>query len=166
MGNTSNAPNYNDTILDDVDYDLVQAGGWTRFGNLILDSIFFNICQAVFMAIYGMFESETARLTHTEGDMGYFWGRVLTQVLLSLFYYFAFETLTGGKTIGKYLTGTRAVNEDGTRISTKTALLRSLIRMIPFEFLSALGSPCYPWHDRWTKTYVVDERRSRLPPQL
>src|SRR5882762_9574298 len=52
----------------------------------------------------------------------------------------AFEGLTGGKTIGKYITGTRAVNEDGTRITFRTAVLRSLSRSVPFEPFSALGS--------------------------
>ena len=61
------------------------------------------------------------------------------------------------------MNGTRAVNEDGTRITFKTALLRSLSRLVPFEAFSALGAnPPYPWHDRWTGTYVIDETQSRL----
>jgi uncharacterized RDD family membrane protein YckC len=76
----------------------------------------------------------------------------------------AFEGFTGGKTIAKFINGTRAVNEDGSRINFKTALLRSLSKAVPFEAFSALGaSPPYPWHDKWTKTYVVDEKQSRLP---
>jgi hypothetical protein len=38
-------------------------------------------------------------------------------------------------------------------------------RLTPFEAFSALGSnPPYPWHDRWTKTLVIVESRSDLPP--
>jgi uncharacterized RDD family membrane protein YckC len=44
-----------------------------------------------------------------------------------------------GRTIGKLITGTKAVNEDGTEMSPKTIVIRSLIRMIPFELFSALG---------------------------
>ncbi|HEX9513187.1 MAG TPA: hypothetical protein VF939_22005 [Puia sp.] len=33
---------------------------------------------------------------------------------------------------------------------------------VPFEVFSALGSPCHPWHDRWTDTLVIDERLSQL----
>jgi uncharacterized RDD family membrane protein YckC len=74
------------------------------------------------------------------------------------------ESVTGGKTLGKLITGTRAVNQDGTRVSPRTAILRCLSRMVPFEPFSALGSPSFPWHDRWTNTFVIDERESTLPP--
>ncbi len=75
------------------------------------------------------------------------------------------ESVSGGKDPWKIGSpGTRAVNQDGTRISARTAILRCLSRLVPFEPFSALGSPSFPWHDRWTNTYVVDERESTLPP--
>jgi hypothetical protein len=40
------------------------------------------------------------------------------------------------------------------------------VRLVPFEQFSALGSPSYPWHDRWTKTIVIDEKLTTLPPQV
>jgi hypothetical protein len=49
-----------------------------------------------------------------------------------------------------------AETEDGQRISGVTALLRGLTRAVPFNALSALGTPCNPWHDRWNKTFVVE----------
>jgi uncharacterized RDD family membrane protein YckC len=75
----------------------------------------------------------------------------------------AVEYFTHGKTLGKLFTRTRAVNDDGTRLTPKTAFLRSICRIIPFEAFSALGSPCYPWHDKLSKTYVIDDRTSSLP---
>ena len=80
-------------------------------------------------------------------------------------YMFLLETIFKGKSIGKFVTGTRAVNEDGSFISTRTALLRSLSRIVPFEPFSALGNPARPWHDRWTHTYVIDEKKSVLNPE-
>ncbi len=65
-----------------------------------------------------------------------------------------------GKTIGKYITGTRAVNEDGSKITFSTGFVRGLTRLVPFNALSALGSPTYPWHDKWTNTLVIDEKLS------
>jgi RDD family len=62
-------------------------------------------------------------------------------VVLYIFFYGAFESITGGKTPGKYLTGTRAVKPDGTRITWDVAFTRSLSRIVPFEPFSALGSP-------------------------
>jgi uncharacterized RDD family membrane protein YckC len=64
--------------------------------------------------------------------------------------------LFGGRTLGKLITGSKAVREDGTSLTWKDACLRSLSRMVPFEPFSALGGA--PWHDRWTKTTVVRTR--------
>ncbi|RYX87593.1 hypothetical protein EON73_01090 [bacterium] len=71
---------------------------------------------------------------------------------------FAIETAFRGKTLGKLITGTRAINIDGTDISMPKSLLRNFIRAVPFNALSALGSPSKPWHDSWSDTLVVDEK--------
>ena len=84
-------------------------------------------------------------------------------VICFLIFNSVIETLSGGKSLGKLITGTRAVNDDGSRLEGTAAFIRSLVRVIPFEPLSALGTPAYPWHDRWSHTYVVDEKLSRLP---
>lgn len=73
------------------------------------------------------------------------------------------ESLLKGKTIGKYITGTRAVNKQGLAITAETAFVRGLIRMIPFEQFSALSIPPRPWHDRWSGSVVIDEKKSILP---
>ena len=70
-----------------------------------------------------------------------------------LVYYTIFEAATKGKTLGKILTGTIALTQDGTPFTFKHALKRTLCRFIPFEVLSALGY--MPWHDSITKTVVV-----------
>ena len=62
-----------------------------------------------------------------------------------------------GKTIGKFLTKTRAVNLDGSPISIKTAFARAFIRAIPLNTFSALTAACNPWHDKWTNTIVIIE---------
>jgi uncharacterized RDD family membrane protein YckC len=68
-------------------------------------------------------------------------------------YFFFAEGLMNGKTIGKFVTKTTVVNDDGTPITMGTGVLRGLCRMVPFEAFSAFGG--YPWHDKWTKTRVV-----------
>ena len=89
----------------------------------------------------------------------------LLYLLLFVLYMFGTEALFKGKSLGKLITGTRAVNEDGSDISAKTALLRGLSRIVPFEAFSALGNPSYPWHDKWTNTYVIDEKASNRPQE-
>lgn len=74
-----------------------------------------------------------------------------------LFYYSICEKAFKGYTIGKLLSGTRAIREDGQELTFKDVILRSLSRMMPFEVFSALGDGA-PWHDSWTKTRVIKAR--------
>ena len=73
-----------------------------------------------------------------------------------LLYYTLCEKLFRGKTLGKLITGTRAIREDGTDLTLKDAFLRSASRIVPFEAFSGFGTR--PWHDTWTKTKVIQSR--------
>lgn len=85
--------------------------------------------------------------------------RILRVAIVFGGYYISMEYFLG-KTVGKYLTGSRVVNQDGSRITLRTAILRFLCRFIPFEFLSlALGYDAKAWHDTLTKTLVVDDKK-------
>jgi uncharacterized RDD family membrane protein YckC len=163
MEDTYAIPAGEENILDDADVvQLCQASTGKRLFNYIVDYIIswviyryviYRLVVAFITAIYQYVDSKA--------------GLYVISYLIVIGWYTlfrtAFEGFTGGKTIAKFMNGTRAVNEDGTRITFKTALLRSLSRMVPFEAFSALGAnPPYPWHDRWTRTYVIDESQSRL----
>ena len=153
-----------ENILDDVEYTFTQASSGQRFLNYIIDRV------AIYLVWnYLLYKADVwlLRLIYRYSD-----SRELLYVSSYLFAitFFVFilailESVTGGKTLGKLITGTRAINQDGTRITPKAAILRCLCRLIPFEPFSALGSPSFPWHDRWTKTYVIDEKLTSLPPQ-
>lgn len=69
-----------------------------------------------------------------------------------LIYYTLLETLFKGKTLGKFLTRTRAIRLDGSELTFKDAFLRSACRLIPFEPFTGFG---IPWHDSITNTWVV-----------
>jgi uncharacterized RDD family membrane protein YckC len=71
-------------------------------------------------------------------------------------YYSISEKVFNGYTLGKLVTGTRAIREDGGELTTKNAIHRSFSRFLPFEFLSGFGEK--PWHDSWTKTTVIKTR--------
>jgi uncharacterized RDD family membrane protein YckC len=73
-----------------------------------------------------------------------------------IIYYTFCEKVFKGYTLGKLITGTRALREDGQELSFKNALLRSLSRLVPLEAFSAFGG--YPWHDSWTGTMVIKSR--------
>lgn len=140
--------------------NLVQASHGKRFANYIIDTIVFYIISFLIEMVFGTIFPEFN--FYTENVVG----GILLSMLFSMLLYGAvfggFEALLKGKTPGKYITGTRAINQDGTYISTSTAFKRGFLRIIPFEAFSALGSPCFPWHDKWVDTYVIDEKTSSL----
>jgi uncharacterized RDD family membrane protein YckC len=167
MDNTPNTPEIradDPNILDDVHYTLYQATSGKRFVNYLIDWLGFYLIwrllliqllvQLLFLIDFPI-DNRLALYAFSYLAVATVFGLVVGGV----------EAATGGKTLGKLITATRAVNDDGSRISAKTAFLRYLVRLVPFEAFSALGNPSYPWHDRWTKTVVIDERLTTLPPQ-
>lgn len=73
-----------------------------------------------------------------------------------IIYYTLCEKLFKGYTLGKLITGTRAIRQDGKELTFKNALLRSLSRCVPFEVFS--GFSTLTWHDSWTDTMVIKAR--------
>ena len=67
------------------------------------------------------------------------------------------------KTPAKFITKTKVITEYGEKPSFKTIFIRTLVRFVPFEAFSFL-SPERPrgWHDRWSKTIVIDDIK-KLP---
>jgi uncharacterized RDD family membrane protein YckC len=90
-------------------------------------------------------------------------GNLFVLFLFAL-YYLICEGLLKGKTLGKYITKTRAVNVDGSTMEMSTVVKRSFSRMVPFEQFSFFGSEPTGWHDRWSDTMVIDETKS--PQQI
>ena len=149
-------------LFADNEYQLVQASAGKRFANYIIDIIFFTV-----IAVVGMFVAVIVNpgladaLSEENSEASLTFNLVI--LFFMIFCWFGVEAIFKGKTLGKLITGTRAVNEDGSNLTVKAAFLRSLCRMVPFEVFSALGNPSYPWHDKWAKSYVIDEKESNRP---
>jgi uncharacterized RDD family membrane protein YckC len=154
------------SIFDNDEAQLVLASQGKRFLNFIIDRIAYAVFYMLLNSFLGVLYMEAL---YELAGYNSFLVRVIS-VIVSLCWYALFmggiEALSKGKSLGKLITGTKAVNEDGSTISPKTAILRGLSRMVPFNEFSALGNPSYPWHDRWTRTYVIDEKQSIYPEQL
>jgi len=145
-------------LLLDLEDSYVRAKGGKRFANYIIDIIAFYLVLVCIGIIWALISPDTLNAI-VDSDNSVFADRILGLVLY-VFFMFGQETLFKGRSIGKMLTGTRAVNLDGTPINSTKAMLRALSRAVPFCAFSALGSPCNPWQDRWTDTVVIDVRRS------
>jgi uncharacterized RDD family membrane protein YckC len=142
-----------ENLFDDLTPQLVQASSGKRFINYIIDVLSFSVFMYFFSYVLVAVGYNLAAVMYG-GDHP-----IVSQLIFVTFYgmYMGFtEAIFRGRSLGKLFTRTIVVNEDGSRISAQTALRRGLSRAVPFETFSALGTRCYPWHDRWNKTYVVN----------
>lgn len=143
------------TILDHDDhlsrtpgyYEL--AGTGKRFANYLLDVIGFYIFMVLLAAIGGIFAPEFVDGFLESGITQYV-------VIYSVYviYYTLMEGALNGKTLGKFVTRSRAIRDDEEPLTWQDALIRSLCRLIPFEAFSFLAGP-RGWHDSFSKTKVV-----------
>ncbi len=148
----------NEQLLDiglATEAKLIPASKQKRFINYIVDQIvgmlflvgFFLLLESVF--VLGL-ENIDPLLD-----------QIISTLLFPIYYIF-FEGLLKGKTLGKYVTGTRALTISGAHPSWGTIIKRSYSRIVPFEAFSFLGERPDGWHDRWTDTMVIDERLSSV----
>jgi len=140
-------------LFDDLTPQLVQASSGKRFANYFIDLLSFSVFMYFFSYVLVAESYNLAALMY--GDDHPIVGRLIFVTFYGMYMGFI-EAIFRGRSFGKLITRTVVVNEDGSRISAQTALRRGLSRVVPFEAFSALGPRCYPWHDRWNKTYVVN----------
>ncbi len=144
-----------------------QASQGQRFFNLLIDFLFMRFVLSlatgyvfgyILLAIAPDFLTQVAYEIEGEGTRG--WRYYLLSFLLGYFnfliYYTFCERAFKGYTLGKLITGTRAIRDDGQELTFKDTLLRTLSRLVPFEIFSGFADR--PWHDSWTRTSVVKAR--------
>jgi uncharacterized RDD family membrane protein YckC len=136
----------------------VIASHGQRIANYLLDQLFQVIL--LFCILVGLVF--IAALTQTDGimhwirNMGFF-HQYLLGIVIAIIYYGISETLMG-RTIGKFISGTIIVMEDGSLPDSDVILKRTFCRLIPFEWITFFGTPCRGWHDSIPGVYVVDKK--------
>jgi uncharacterized RDD family membrane protein YckC len=151
------------SIFDELNqnwlYDYASIG--QRFVNFLIDVVILN---RIFSMIAGFFIGLVIVLIgNNPNDFGVFtnpfyswlFNYCVGSVCLVLYYTIS-EGASGGRTLGKLITKTEAIREDGSRLTYRDAFRRSLCRIVPLEPFSALSGS--PWHDRWTRTIVVKRK--------
>jgi uncharacterized RDD family membrane protein YckC len=144
--------------LFDSHIEYTEATQGQRFLNWLIDNLLMRYGLSIVTGyaagyLLGTFFPEyTMHLVNNENT----WDLLLLGYIIGFFNYLIYYTICEkafkGYTLGKLLTGTRAIRDDGQELTFKDAFLRSLSRLVPFEVFSALGNK--PWHDTWTKTTV------------
>ncbi|MFY7964178.1 MAG: RDD family protein [Chitinophagaceae bacterium] len=145
-----------ENLLSDLESNLVVASKGQRFLNYIIDFICFLVVLFTIGVVIGIMNPS---LIDGISNMNPLMDRLFTLFFFGIFMG-SIEAISKGRSLGKLITGTKAVNQDGTIITPATAFARGFCRAVPFNPLSALGNPSYPWHDKWTKTYVIDIKDS------
>jgi uncharacterized RDD family membrane protein YckC len=128
---------------------LEYASTGQRFANYLIDVIVYYILVVI--------------VTVPTGIMS---GMVYGGAALGMYYLIAFGVFFGyytllegakGKTIGKMVTKTKTVMANGEPVTYGKAFMRTLCRIVPFEFISAFIGPLM-WHDKWVDTMVVKDK--------
>lgn len=138
----------------EVTDDLLASHG-QRFLNYIIDvviiyAIIFGLSFVIaIIATFLEADSFLEKLQNLSGLEEY-----LVYFLIMIPYFTLMESIFS-KSIGKFITKTMVVLEDGSKPESGIILRRTLCRIIPFDGLSFLGSPSRGWHDSITETYVV-----------
>lgn len=147
---------FNTTTYEEIDYDHCRATHGLRLANYIIDMVFFYILMAAMGAVIGIFKPSLLAI-FDDGLLSRLISLIFYGVIMSFI-----EAMFNGKSIGKLITGTKAINFDGSDMNFGQVFSRNLIRAIPFNAFSALGSPCNPWHDSLSNTIVVEEKKVAL----
>ncbi|GGE98996.1 RDD family protein [Flavobacterium limi] len=139
-------------ILDDK----LLASTGSRFLNYILDivAIIALIFALSFVTAVVASFLDFNELLYWMGNLSDWEGQLIFGVT-SIFYYSFTESIFG-RSLGKLITGTIVVDENGEKPSFGVILKRTLCRLIPFDGFSFLGSR--GWHDSISHTYVVNKK--------
>jgi uncharacterized RDD family membrane protein YckC len=140
-------------IYEEIDLEYCRANTNKRFVNYLIDIIVFYIIL-IFLGF--VIELAFPGAIHYD-DVDPILDRIVSLILYAIVM-FAIEAAFQGKSVGKLITGTKAVNVNGETPSFLQLIARNFIRAVPFNALSAFGRPCAPWHDKWSNTYVIDEK--------
>jgi len=118
-----------------------------RFLNLFFDTIFHFVVFSQLMNGLSNFLS---------------FGVYRSSFTLALIFY-AFQVLAYswtegifGQSIGKTITGSQVFFDKRVEFPFMSVLGRSLIRLVPFDFLSVFSPDRQMWHDEWSSTAVLE----------
>lgn len=139
-----------------------EASTGQRFLNFLIDAVVMQyglgfLTSYLIINTFVFISPDTATSMFSEGNS---WSFLLATYIIGianyLVYYTFCEKVFKGYTLGKLITGTRAIKTDGSELTLRKAFLRTVSRIVPFEAFSAFGG--HPWHDRWTNTMVIKTR--------
>ena len=137
-----------------TEQSVIKAGFFRRFAAFALDWLVLSIIADIVRFAYRFGSGADPGITNIDAAMG------LSAVLFIL--YFVLFTGEGGQTLGKMLLGIRVQRMDGSPVSYRLALVRTLGYVLSTFFMTFLGflwalwdKEKQAWHDKIAGTEVV-----------
>lgn len=141
--------------------DRHRASKGIRLANYLIDLTAFYIVFFIILTIIAMISPAYRGWLANSSDISRRLMGVTSYVLFSCF----MEAATGGRSLGKLITGTRVMMTDGQKPSVGNYFLRNIIRGIividQLSFLSENG-----FHDSWSNTRVIKIKDYEAERQL
>ena len=139
-----------------------EASKGKRLTNYVIDYAANSLVSFVFWIFIGIILTlslgEEVAVSILEADsVPSFLLQVVLSSLMSLAFFTIVEYYSKGKSLGKLITKTRAVQRSGERMTFDHVIKRSACRLIPFDAFSYLGELKSGWHDSIPGTKVIDE---------
>lgn len=135
-----------------------KANMGKRFLNYVIDLAFATVVIFFIFFLFGFISYVITWGANSESTEEISTMSPLVNQLIFLFLYvmilFITEKFSKGRSLGKWITGTKVVKRDGTDLTTDDLLKRNFSRAVPFDQLSFLGN--VGWHDSWSDTRVVN----------
>ena len=120
----------------------------TRFIHFFIDMIGFFLTAMILSVVFDLFVHTSDKSTYAL--FGYL------MMLISFFLYYVFMEYKFQKTIGKFLTKTKVVMNDGRKPELNEIIIRTAFRLIPFDQISYLFTK-NGFHDRLSNTTVIKD---------
>lgn len=141
--------------------DRNRASKGARFANYMIDLIAFYIVFFVIMLIITLINPAYGRWFANTHDL---LQRLIGIISYTLFS-FLIEAATGGRSLGKLITGTKVIMTDGEKPSVGAYFLRNIIRgIVLIDQLSFFGENGL--HDSWSNTRVINIKNYDAERQL
>ena len=159
---TTEIPAEEHLFSDEEVFNYTEASTGQRFLNYLIDAIFMQYAvgtltgYALGFLINAIDEDSLYQFFSDENSLSYVASLYFIGLINYLLYYTFCEKIFKGYTLGKLITGTKAIRTDGKELTLRNVTLRTLSRLVPFEPFSVWGDGL--WHDRWTGTMVIKTR--------
>jgi uncharacterized RDD family membrane protein YckC len=151
----------NKDLLDDLDEldEVTPATKGQRFAISLIDGLVMFICYLVGLLSIVKFYPAVYYWVRENDRFKISW--IVCYLITIIIYYTILEAFNKGRTVGNLLTGTQVVKNDGSKLTLKDVLHRSMYRLVGRSSLASFADDddVIPKRERATNTSVVKNNK-------